>query len=340
MKVAVIGIGKMGMLHAGILNGLDGIDLTAVTETTKFLTGAIQSLKPELNVFHDYEAMLDESKPDAVVIATPVHLHVPMGMACAERGIPFFMEKPLALNAPQAEPLLQMVKAKQLPTMVGYMLRYMETYMKAREIIDSGVLGKLMAFRSTIYVSQLFKKGEGWRYSKETAGGGVVIGQATHLIDLLKWFFGPAVRVNGHTRSFYSEEVEDYAHANLTFKSGLTGWLDSSWSVRHHRLMQIEIHIHAENGTLTVTDDFVKLFLDRKVKPYEAGWTQYYKPDLFEGAEIDLGGPFYTRQLVAFLNAIKENGDVEGNVQNAYEVQRIVDAIYQSAQQNGAPVDL
>ncbi|MCK5146672.1 Gfo/Idh/MocA family oxidoreductase [bacterium] len=340
MKVAVVGIGKMGMLHAGILNGLDGIELCAITETTKFLLGALKSLNPDLQTYTDYETMLDDISPDAVVIATPVHLHVPIGMACARRNIPFFMEKPLSLDARQAEPLLKAVKERNLPTMVGYMLRYVETYMKAKEIIDSGVLGSLITFRSTIYVSQLFKKGEGWRYSRESSGGGVVIGQGTHLIDLLKWFFGPAIRVNGHTRSFYSSEVEDFAHVNLAYKSGLTGWMDSSWSVRHHRLMQVEIHVNAENGTLTVTDDFVKLFLDRKNKNYEAGWTQYYKPDLFEGVEIDLGGPFYTRQLVEFIDAVKKNREVEGDIRNAYEVQRIVDAIYKSAQQHGAPVDL
>lgn len=338
MKIAVIGIGKMGMLHAGIFNGMDGIELCAVSDTSKFLMGAAQSLKPDLKIYDDYERMLDEARPDAAVIATPVFLHVPMGMACAQRDIPFFLEKPLSPSGQEAEGLLSLIEAKRLPTMVGYMLRYVETYMKAKEILASGALGKLVNFRSTIYVSQLFKTGKGWRYAKKEAGGGVVIGQATHLIDLLQWFFGPVSWVSGHTRSWYSQEVEDFAHGHLEFQSGVTGWFDSSWSVRHHRLMQIEIHVNTEFGTLTVTDDFVKLYLDKASGGFPAGWTQFYKPDLFEGVEIDLGGPQYTRQDADFVRAVREKSDVESNVRNAYNVQRIVDAIYASASRHGEPI--
>ncbi|MCK4825924.1 Gfo/Idh/MocA family oxidoreductase, partial [bacterium] len=75
MKVAVIGIGKMGMLHAGIMNGLKDVELCAISDTSNFLLGAAKSLKKTLAVFDDYKKMLDNGKPDAVVIATPVFLH-------------------------------------------------------------------------------------------------------------------------------------------------------------------------------------------------------------------------------------------------------------------------
>ena len=337
MKLAVIGVGKMGMLHAGIMNGLEGVELCAISDTTKFLLNSVKSLKKELSVYDDYKKMLDKESPDAVVIATPVFLHVPMAMECTRRNIPFFMEKPLCPNGSDANKLIQEVTQKNLITMVGYMMRYVDTFMKAKNIIDSGVLGKLITFHSNIYVAQLFKTGKGWRYSKKESGGGVVIGQATHLIDLLHWFFGAMEMVSAHTKNFYSKEVEDFAHAHFEFKNGLMGWMDSSWSIRHHRLMQINIELHAENGNLFVSNDFVKLFLDQAVNGYEAGWTNLYNPDLFQGVEIDLGGPQYSRQDISFINAVRYGKKVESDLKNAYEIQKIVDAIYASASKHGEP---
>ncbi len=340
MRLAVIGIGKMGMLHAGIMNALDGVELVAASDTTKFLLNSAKSLKSDLAIYDDYVKMLDHEQPEMAVIATPVFLHVPMAWECSQRGIPFLLEKPLAPKSAEAQGLVKIVEEKNLTTMIGYMMRYIDTFKKAKTIIDAGVLGKLITFNSTIYVEQLFKTGKGWRYSKEQSGGGVLVSQATHLIDLLQWFFGSVARVTGQVKSFYSTEVEDFAHLHFEFKNGLMGWMDSSWSIRHHRLLQVNIEVHGENGDLFVCDDYVKIFLENSVADYAAGWTNFYNPDLFKGVEMDIGGPHFSRQDIAFVNAIKNGGKLESDLRNAFEVQRIVDAAYLSAEKHGEPVSL
>lgn len=259
MRLAVVGIGKMGMLHAGIMNALEGVELCALSDSSRFLLGFAKSLK-DVPVYKNYEKMLDKEQPDIAVLATPVFLHAPMGIECAQRGISFFLEKPLSVRAEDSETMLKLVEEKNLTTMVGYMMRYIETFSKAKEIIDSGVLGKIINFNSTIYVAQLFKTGKGWRYDKEKAGGGVISGQGTHAIDLLHWYFGDVDFVSANMQSFYSENVEDFAHVYFKFANGTGGWLDSSWSKRHHRLLEVEINVEAENGNLTVNDDVVKFF--------------------------------------------------------------------------------
>jgi predicted dehydrogenase len=88
-----------------------------------------------------------------------------------------------------------------------------------------------------------------------------------------------------------------------------------------------------------VTDDVVKLFLDEEAAGYPAGWSQWYKPDLFQGVDIDLGGPQYTLQDADFLRAVRENKPVESDIKNAFYVQKLVDAIYASAENRGAPVN-
>ncbi|NUM73068.1 Gfo/Idh/MocA family oxidoreductase [candidate division KSB1 bacterium] len=340
LNVAVVGIGKMGLLHAGIMNGLEGVRLSAIADTSKFLLGFAQSLKDDLNIYDDYREMLDKAKPDAAVLATPVFLHVPMAAECVKRGIPFFLEKPLSIVSRDADDLVADIEKKKLTTMVGYMMRYVETFAKAKELLQSGALGEIITFNATIYVSQLFKTGKGWRYDKKESGGGVVIGQATHLIDLLHWYFGRVNYISAHTRNWYSQEVEDFAHVHFEFANGVTGWFDSSWSVRHHRLLEVSINVHAANGNLSVCDDYVKLFLDKPAAGFSAGWTNFMKPDLFEGVAIDLGGPQYTRQDADFINAVKHGNLIESDVKNAHEVQKIVDAVYSSAAKHGEPMKI
>ena len=338
MRVAVIGIGKMGLLHAGILNALDGVELCSMSDTSKYLLGMVQNLKP-VPVHDDYRKMLDREKPDAAVIATPVRLHVPMMRECVRRGIHFLVEKPLSLDAKEAEKLVHEVAEKRLITMVGYMLRYAETFQKAKQVIASGALGRVQNVEGTSYVAQLFKQGKGWRYSKKESGGGVVIGQATHLLDLMHWYFGDPVRVSATCQHLHSEDVEDAAHGQLEFEGGVSGWFDCSWSRRHHRLLEIEVRVQAENGTLQVNDDSVRLFLEDAAMGHHAGWSHWKKPDLFEGVTIDVGGPQYTRQDEAFARAVMEGGSVEPDVACAWRVQRTVDAIYRSAKRRGEPIE-
>ena len=339
MRIAIIGMGKMGLLHGAILNALENVEVCALADSSKFLTGFAKNLT-HLPTYTDYITMLDKESPEAVVIATPVFLHRAMAQECVQRGIPFFLEKPLALNAREAESLVESLAQTNLITMVGYMMRFAESFTKAKDIVDSEVLGKIINFRSQIYVSQLFKTGKGWRYEKKESGGGVVIGQATHLIDLLHWYFGPVERVSAQIKNWYSQEVEDFAHAYLSFKNGVTGWLDSSWSIRHHRLMEITIEIDAENGNLIVTNDFVKFYLDQPVDNLSAGWHNYLRPELFKGVSFDVGGTYYTLQDQHFVEAVRSGKQVDSDVRNAFEVQKIVDAIYMSAEKYGQPITI
>ena len=157
--------------------------------------------------------------------------------------------------------LVEKLNGKKLVTMTGYMMRYMATFSKAREIIDTGVIGAPITFNAQMYVSQLFKTGRGWRYDKEKSGGGVINTQATHAIDLISWFFGYPNRLNASLLSPHSKHTEDFGHITFNWDNGLMGWLDSSWSVYNHRMLETTIRVHGHNGNLMVNDDTIKLFL-------------------------------------------------------------------------------
>ena len=99
--------------------------------------------------------------------------------------------------------LLGVLERAHLTNAVGYMARHLDTMRAAKRIIAAGALGRLIHLESSMYVAQLFGPGRGWRYDPALSGGGVLLTQNSHLIDLLLWLFGPIARVSGHVKSWY-----------------------------------------------------------------------------------------------------------------------------------------
>jgi predicted dehydrogenase len=338
LRIAVIGFGKLGLLHAALANAVPGARLAAVVDSTPMMLDALKAYMPDVRTYNDYRVLLRDGGIDAALIATPTQLHVPIAVDCVSAGVPIFIEKPLSVSSAQARPLIEALRARPVVNMVGYMGRYIDTFAKAKEIIGSGALGKLQIFRSSMYIGQLFKPGKGWRYDKNVSGGGVLITQNTHVIDKLLWMFGEVEDVNGRTGALYSTGVEDYCHAVLRFRSGLLGYLDASWSARHYRTPTISMHVQGIAGTLDVDDDHVRLFLDKSFAPFPEGWSSWRKPDLYRSVSVDIGGPQYTIQMEKFVAAIRSGAAIECDVASAVSVQAVVDAIYRSAETNGMTV--
>jgi predicted dehydrogenase len=270
--------------------------------------------------------MLNSEKLDLVYVTTPTSLHLPIIAECVDQGISFFVEKPLGTSSSECIPFINKIKQNPVTNMVGYSKHYVDTFVKAKEVLDSNVLGDSIHLSSYMRVSQMFAKGKGWRFKKETSGGGVLNILATHLVDLLIWLFGDIKYVNGNISSYYSKDVEDFVHSYLVFDNGLEGYLDASWSVRGYRLPEICIEVDAKDGKLVVTEDSLKIYSDKTSR-----WVTYYKQDLYKGVEIDIGGPEYTREDKHMLESVINKSDTQITVFHAFKVQSVTDAIYLSA---------
>lgn len=333
IRVGVAGLGRMGLLHAATVNAFPDAQWVAAAEPSGFIRRAVGSVKGDVHIHADFDKMLDKEKLDAVFITTPVFLHAPMIRACVERGVHFFVEKPLARSYAEVEPILQLDGAERIVSMVGYVLRYMETYCKGKEIIDSGVLGDIDWITATVYVSETFKEGgRSWYHDKEKSGGGVLIGLGSHVLDLLVWFFGAPTEVSGVVRRAVSRDMEDYAHTTLKFPQGPHGWLDVSWSVYNYRLPQSSIVIHGRNGQLMLSRELVRLFLAEDRGPYKKGWTELTKAELYRGVEFFIGGSEYTREDREFIDAIHGKATVNSDLAQGALTQRTIDRIYRSAE--------
>lgn len=338
LNIGIIGLGRMGLMHTAIFNSLPESKVVAVVDPAMFPAKPLHMLNSNIKVYKTAEKMFKNENIDGVLIASPVGYHIENALECVHNNVPFLMEKPLAVNAEQAGPLILELEKNPLPNMIGYMARNIDSFKEGKKIIDSGTLGKILNVKGTVYVSQLFKQGKGWRYDPKVSGGGVLESQGSHLLDLLYWYFGEVSQVNADTLSVYSRGIEDFSHVILQFRSGLKGWIDASWSVRFKRKMELRMDILGENGSLVITDDTLDLFLDNAAGDYSEGKTFLSANDLFTGVYIDIGGSKFTLQDQHFIQAIIEKRPASPTIKDGFHVQKIVDACYQSASKSSSPV--
>jgi predicted dehydrogenase len=328
MNIGVIGMGKMGLLHMGILNSLDGVRVSAVSDTEKLVTNFLRTIDG-LAIYTDYKKMIEDSTLDAIYITTPVSSHIPIASFCAERKIPFFVEKPLGKNAKECINLCNMIKENKIPSMVGFCLRYVETFTKAKELLTKESLGDIKSIKSSVYRSQLLTKSSGWRFKKDVSGGGVLIDIGIHLIDLLLWYFGNIASVDGTIKSQHLQEVEDTVTSTIKFENGLQCSFDASWNAPNYRLQETTIEVVGALGTMKVNEDFVNVHYNEP--GHEKQNETFYRQSLYKSVPIDIAGPEYTREDLDFIECVRTGKLPMLNVLDSSRTQSVVDSIYESS---------
>ncbi|HEY8244583.1 MAG TPA: Gfo/Idh/MocA family oxidoreductase, partial [Casimicrobiaceae bacterium] len=220
IRVGVVGAGLIGRRHIATAIASPDAELVGVADTLPADDPAVASLP--CPYFRSHRDLLAQAKPDAVVIATPNRLHVPMGIDCARAGVAILLEKPVADTVEQACDLLREAKHANVPILVGHHRRHHAQAQEARRIIASGRLGTLVGVSlvwSTRKADAYFDAT--WR---RTAGGGPILINLIHEIDMLRHLVGEIATVSGRSsRANRGFEVEDTAAAVLTFANGALG---------------------------------------------------------------------------------------------------------------------
>jgi predicted dehydrogenase len=334
LRAGIVGMGKMGLLHASILNSLDGVKLSAIADTEKLVSGFLKKQLHLVNVYEDYKDMIEKENLDLVYITTPVNSHIPIASLCAQKKIHFFIEKPLAKNTSECVSLIDIVKKNNTKSMVGFCLRYVETFAKAKELLDKDTIGKIVNIKSTVYQSQTVKKGTGWRFQKSLSGGGVLMDLGSHLIDLLLWYFGDIETVEGKTELHQSDELENSVNVTINFKNSLSCMLEASRIVQNYRLQETTIEAQGEYGDLKVNEDYVKLSFNSLGNQRGMQNEIFYRQSLSKGMVIDIAGTEYTKEDLEFILSITEDVESPLSVINSSKTQSVIDSIYLSAKNN------
>ena len=332
LKVGVIGTGKMGLLHSGIFNTLEHSELSAISEKKKIISIFLKKYLSNVNIYKDYNLMLENENLDIVVITTPVFLHKKMIIDSMKSNLNIFVEKPMAINGKECQTILN--NKYQNKTMVGYCRRFIGTYNFAKKIIENSLLGKVNYFRSQLFVSQVFGQGKGWLYNPKTSGGGVLMDLGSHAIDLFHYLFGDIENAHAYGESIFNREVEDYVSVNFKFKDFPLGYLELSWSVKNYRLPELKIEIHLDEGTIVVTEKYVSIYSEKGIDFIKKGWNTYYKQNLTKDIPVNLGGSEYTLEDLHLLNCIIENKKTLCDFKEAAKTNIVIDKIYSSMQKN------
>lgn len=321
---AVLGLGDISLIHLAAIQANPGVTLVAVCDIDE----SRKEQAPENVPFYtDYREMIDREHPDVVHICLPHYLHKPVAEEIVCMGVNVFCEKPVALNTEQAEAFVQL-EAAHPEVQIGICLqnRENESVRLLKELIDGGEYGKVTGVRGLVpwFRPKAYYDVKPWRGRWETAGGGCMINQAVHTLDLLYYLAGPITGIKASVSQLldYGIEVEDTVAANLDFANGARGiFMATNANFKNE---SVQIVIQTEKAEFLIADAVlyrieadgsrIKLVEDSRI----TGSKFYY------GAGHD--------QLIAkFYRSLEEGSGDYIHVKDAKMSICLIDAIQESA---------
>jgi predicted dehydrogenase len=227
MRFAIVGCGLVGQKRAAAISCLGHKTVLAVDTSRERAIKLAESLGARSGV--DFGAAVEAADVDAVVVATPHAALSAIATACLNGGKHVLVEKPGGRNIAEVSAVIETAAAAGRVAKVGYNLRYHPAVVKAREIVDRGELGELMFIRGRYGHGGRPGYEKEWRLERSISGGGSLINQASHLIDLSRWFLDEFTNVHAALRTFFwNAEVEDSAFLTLSTSEGRIAWLHAT----------------------------------------------------------------------------------------------------------------
>jgi predicted dehydrogenase len=227
VRLGIIGMGNIGRYHAAYLQKgeVPRCELVAVCARN---TSALEEFKA-FKIFSDAEALIGSGEVDAVIIGTPHYQHAPIGIAAIEAGVHVMVEKPIAAHKADAQRLINAHLLHPRVVFAGMFQQRVEPrYLKIRELITSGDLGSITRINwinTDWYRTDAYYNSADWRGTWKGEGGGVLLNQCLHNLDMLQWLCGMPARVRGFCQlgRFHPIEVEDNVTAYMEWQNGATG---------------------------------------------------------------------------------------------------------------------
>jgi predicted dehydrogenase len=313
LRVGIIGTGWFADKHAAMLNAMDGVRVTAIVGSSQEKADKMAGRYDGATGYGAFTEMLDREKLDAVYVCTPPFAHGQTELALAERGIPFFVEKPLAVDLDTPSDILEAVRTNNLITSVGYHFRYTDAVASAKEMLDGRTVGMAMGY----WMGGM--PGVYW-WRKQEMSGGQFVEQTTHVVDLLRYLLGEVVEVQAmfaQRHKHLTEDgvtVPDVGTVNLRLKSGAIA------TIANTCMLPIEhtsgLHVYTDQGVLEIGGAGLKEIVSGRVTEYR-----------------NRSNP-YELENQAFIHAVR-TGDTSGirsTYADAWKSQQITTAAVRSAQ--------
>jgi predicted dehydrogenase len=347
-RTGVVGVGVVGEMHVRLLAQLPTAKLVAICDTNpQRAREALAKNKLEhLPVYDNLEQMLKTEALDVLHIATPSGDHLGPALEAMGRGINVICEKPLEIQLDRIDQMIE-AAAKNKVRLAGiFQNRWNDANRALKAAATEGRFG-IVSYAGCFtpwYRTDDYYRDGGWRGTRKLDGGGAVMNQSVHSIDLLQWIAGRVKRVSAYAASRIHKEieVEDTLTCSLQFESGAFGVIVGTTAL--YPGMPVRIEIGGADGT-AVAENGLKVFKFRDARAEDEALVQQLgakKPSTSGGATApgDINQDLHARNMSAIHQAWEANRDAETSGPEARKAVAIVLAMYESARQNGAAVDV
>ncbi len=330
IKVGIAGFGKIGMLRYDILSKILDVKVIAIFDVKEIL------LKSDVKYCHSYEELIEVKELDAVFICAYNTVLAEYTCKALLKGLNVFCEKPPAMNVEELKPVYDAQKKSGKVLKYGFNHRYHYSVMEAKKIIDNGEMGKLLWMRGTYGKAGSIDYNKNWRNYKKYSGGGILIDQGIHMLDLVRYLSGEKFnKINSYiTTAYWNINVEDNAFILMQSKNKIIASIHSSATHWKHKFL---LEMYYEEGYLS---------LDGILSS-----TRSYAPEKliigkreFEDITFAMGKPKETiisfenddswkLEIDEFLDAIKGKRKIfHGSLEDAFETLSLVQNVYASSE--------
>jgi predicted dehydrogenase len=339
VRVAIVGLGRMGVAHTTVLSMLPGARVVGAADSQPGAARWLRGMGFRVPVAPTLDALFVATPVDAVWVCTPPDSHLSVTRRCLKAGAAVFVEKPLAHSLDDARALAALAAASPHPVACGYTLAFWPSFVAARQLLRAGVIGAPTRVVSSMVMSQVSGPQRGWMYERARSGGGVVANLSSHLLFLLRWYFGMPTSVRATWRQVHTA-VEDEVEATLTAPGCPEIAFQSSWCVPGRPVSLTELTVEGAHGTLHVDNDGLLLDLRTSRGELPAGRTRISEADLPQPAAFAFNGEAYALEDAHVLRWVAGGPAPAITAAAGLEVQRIIEALYTSAAAGGTPVEV
>lgn len=352
VRVAIVGCGNIGITHANALASIDEVTIVAVCDINRERAQAIADEHGVEHVFTSYDDMFDSVELDAVSVATDHKSHFAPALSAIEHRISVIVEKPIATSLDEAHRLVEAAREHNVKLGGVFQRRFFPAAQRMREALDAGRLGRIVAAECIAHLGRdrAYFEQDAWRGTWKGEGGGVLMNQTIHMIDMLLWMLGKPTEVYGRWTTIKHSEyinVEDSASAVIAFESGALATLQAVTTFENGLVAKIggsatpnaqtahvapgfRLSIHGTTGntiSMAESPELLQATTDQ--------WTfdgETSRVDEWASVESgNLGFPaFHTDQLRDFALAVRDDHEPSVTGEDAYAALELVKAVYLS----------
>ncbi len=255
-RLGIIGLGYVGKIHLRNSLNLTSAKLSAVSDHSRKAL-SIAKTKGAKRTFKNYDELFKEDDIDAAVIALPTYLHFDCARKAAEAGKHILVEKPLARNVDEGRKIISLSRKNGVKLMVGYHLRFCSPFLSLNRKMQTGILGDVqIAYATNVGPGPFMHRADGysprpvpsWWFKKELTGGGALMDSGSHVINLLRWYFGEVTDIKCCFRRAFNMEAEDQAVCYARFANGTTAVINVGWFSQNSQT-KVEVYGTVKHGS-------------------------------------------------------------------------------------------